>query len=219
MSRASRIVIADDHPIFRQGLRQVIEKDEELSVVGEAEDGEAALAQIDALQPDIVILDIDMPKLDGFQVVKKIHEKAISVKIIFLTMHKGEDMFNEALDLGVPGYVLKESAVVDIIQSIKGVVGGRNFISPQLMEYLLNRRNRADSLLKRKPSLHSLTPTEKKILLLISEHKTSREIAGELFISIRTVENHRNNICQKLELKGSHSLIKFALDNKSELRG
>jgi DNA-binding NarL/FixJ family response regulator len=219
MSRASRIVIADDHPIFRQGLRQVIEKDEELTVVGEAEDGEAALAQIHALQPDIVILDIDMPKLDGFQVVKKIHEKAISVKIVFLTMHKGEDMFNEALDLGVPGYVLKESAVVDIIQSIKSVVGGRNFISPQLMDYLLNRRNRADSLLKRKPSLHNLTPTEKKILLLISEHKTSREIAGELFISIRTVENHRNNICQKLELKGSHSLIKFALDNKSELRG
>ncbi len=219
MSCERRIVIADDHPIFRQGLRQVIEKDEQLCVVGEAEDGESAIAKIQELKPDIVILDIDMPKLDGFQVVKKMHEKTLSVKTIFLTMHKGEDMFNEALDLGVPGYVLKESAVVDIIQSIKTVASGKNFISPQLTDYLLNRRNRADSLLKRKPTLHNLTPTEKKILLLISEHKTSREIAAELFISIRTVENHRNNICQKLALKGSHSLIKFALDNKSELRG
>lgn len=219
MNRASRIVIADDHPIFRQGLRQVIEKDQELCVVGEAEDGQAALAQIQQLQPDIVILDIDMPKLDGFEVVKKIQEMALPVKTIFLTMHKGEDMFNEALDLGVPGYVLKESAVIDIIQSIKTIAAGKNFISPLLTDYLMNRRNRADSLLKRKPSLHNLTPTEKKILLLISEHKTSREIAADLFISIRTVENHRNNICQKLGLKGSHSLIKFALDNKSELRG
>jgi DNA-binding NarL/FixJ family response regulator len=219
MSCERRIVIADDHPIFRQGLRQVIEKDAELCVVGEAEDGEAAIARVHELQPDIVILDIDMPKLDGFQVVKKIHEKMLPVKTIFLTMHKGEDMFNEALDLGVPGYVLKESAVVDIIQSIKTVAAGKNFISPQLMDYLLNRRNRADALLKRKPSLQNLTPTEKKILLMISEHKTSREIATELFISIRTVENHRNNICQKLGLKGSHSLIKFALDHKSDLRG
>lgn len=219
MNRACRIVIADDHPIFRQGLRQVIEKDQELCVVGEAEDGQAALTQIQQLQPDIVILDIDMPKLDGFEVVKKIQEMALPVKTIFLTMHKGEDMFNEALDLGVPGYVLKESAVIDIIQSIKTIAAGKNFISPLLTDYLMNRRNRADSLLKRKPSLHNLTPTEKKILLLISEHKTSREIAADLFISIRTVENHRNNICQKLGLKGSHSLIKFALDNKSELRG
>src|ERR1044072_9821965 len=97
MSCERRIVIADDHPIFRQGLRQVIEKDAELCVVGEAEDGESAMAKIHELQPDIVILDIDMPKLDGFQVVKKIHENTLPVKTIFLTMHKGEDMFNEEI--------------------------------------------------------------------------------------------------------------------------
>jgi DNA-binding NarL/FixJ family response regulator len=113
--------------------------------------------------------------------------------------------------------VLKDSAVTDIVGSIRAALRGEHFISPQLSTFLLNRRGRAVSLLQQKPSLQQLTPTERRILGLIAENKTSKEIAGELFISIRTVENHRANICQKLELHGAHALLKFALEHTSEL--
>ncbi|MEW6127274.1 MAG: response regulator transcription factor [Acidobacteriota bacterium] len=217
MTSPLRIIIVDDHPIFRQGLRQVIEKHPEFSIIGEANDGESAIALIAETQPDVVILDIDMPKMDGFEVVKQLKEKALSTHIIFLTMHKSEEMFNEALNLGVKGYVVKESAVIDILQGIKTVYAGEFYFSPQLMAHLINRKKQITALYKQKPSLSTLTATERKILLMISEQKTSRQIADELYISIRTVENHRNNICHKLHLKGTHSLVKFALDNKSEL--
>ena len=132
-------------------------------------------------------------------------------------MHKDEDLFNEAMDAGAKGYVLKDSVVTDIIQSVRAAQEGRHFISPQLSSYLLNRNARAASLIKQKPGLNNLTPTERRILKLIAENKTSREIASELFISTRTVENHRANICAKLELHGAHALLKFALEHKSAL--
>ncbi len=138
-----RIVIADDHPIFRRGLRSVIETDQKLKIVAEAEDGEAALEQIQILQPEIAILDMEMPNRDGFEVMQEIQEKKLPVAVIFLTMHKDERFFNAALDQGAKGYVLKDSAATDIIASIKTVAAGQNFISPQLSTYLLNRRTRA----------------------------------------------------------------------------
>jgi DNA-binding NarL/FixJ family response regulator len=132
-------------------------------------------------------------------------------------MHRDEDIFNEALDLSVKGYVLKDSAVTDIVGSIRAVNAGQNYISPQLSNYLLSRSRRAAALIASRPSLTDLTPTERRILKLIAENKTSREIAGELFLSVRTVENHRAHICQKLELHGSHALLAFSLEHKSEL--
>jgi DNA-binding NarL/FixJ family response regulator len=132
-------------------------------------------------------------------------------------MHKDEDIFNAAMDAGVKGFVLKDSAVVDIRGSIHAVCAGQNYISPQLSTYLLQHARRAAALAQQKPALKQLTPTERRILKLIAEDKTSREIAGELFVSLRTVENHRANICAKLELHGAHALLKFALEHKSEL--
>ena len=116
-----RILIADDHPIFRQGLRQVIERDPRLRVIAEAEDGAAALALIETLQPQIALLDVDMPELDGFAVARRVREAGRSVTIVFLTMHKDEMHFNEALDLGALGYVLKDSAISDIVAGIRAV--------------------------------------------------------------------------------------------------
>ena len=132
-------------------------------------------------------------------------------------MHKDEDLFNEALDLGVKGYVLKDSAVTDIVGSLRAVNAGQNYISPQLSNYLLNRSTRAAKLIQERPSLKDLTPTEGRILKLIADNKTSRDIAGELFLSVRTIENHRAYMCEKLELHGSHALLAFALEHKSEL--
>ncbi len=120
-----RIVMADDHPIVRQGLRQMIETDKNLSIVAEAGDGETALDLIETHQPDVAVLDIDMPGMDGFAVVRGLQKKRINVEIVFLTMHSEEEIFQAAMDLGVKGYVLKDSAVTDIVSSIKAVAAGR----------------------------------------------------------------------------------------------
>jgi DNA-binding NarL/FixJ family response regulator len=211
------IVLADDHPIFRKGLRQIIESDNTLKILAEAEDGESALQKIIDLLPDIAILDLDMPVKNGFDVAKSIREQSLSTEIIFLTMYKEEDMFNEAMDLGVMGYVLKENATGDILQSIKTVHSGKHYISPNISEYLISRSERTRTFTKRTPLLEQLTPSERRVLKLISENKTSAEIALVLHISQKTVENHRLNITSKLHLQGSHSLLKFALENKSFL--
>ncbi len=217
MATETRVIIADDHPIFRQGLRQTIERERGLKVVAEAGDGRAALEEIRALSPDVAVLDIDMPELDGFGVARALQGEKLNVGIVFLTIHREEDFFNEAINLGAKGYVLKDSALSDIINCVKAVAAGRPYVSPALTSYLFNRQERAAALSQQKPELKDLSPTERRILKLIAEYKTSREIADELFISPRTVETHRTNICNKLELHGSHALMKFALAHKAEL--
>jgi DNA-binding NarL/FixJ family response regulator len=207
-----RIVIADDHPIFRKGLRQIIEMEPGLRVVAEASDGSEALTRITEQRPAVVVLDVDMPVMDGFEVVRAIRSQNLPVEIIFLTMHKDEDVFNEALNVSVRGYVVKDSAVTDIVGGIRAVAAGQSFISPSISGYLLNRTARVTPL-----GILDLTLHEKRILLLIADHLTNKEIATQLFVSHRTVENHRSNICNKLNLRGSHALLKFALDRKVQL--
>ena len=215
MASEIRILIADDHPIVRQGLRQAIEAFPELEIVGETSNGRVALERIEALRPGIAVLDIDMPEMDGFAVAREIRSRGLPVEIIFLTVYRDEGFFNEALRLGTKGYVLKDSAVTDIVSSIRAVARGDHFTSPALTSYLVKRRASASS--GRGPGLEDLTPTERKVLGLIAEYKTSREIGEALHISHRTVQAHRANICAKLELHGSHALMKFALDRKNEL--
>jgi len=211
-----RIVMADDHPIVRQGLRQMIEMDKNLSIVAEAGDGQTALDLIETHQPDVAVVDIDMPGMDGFAVVRGLQKKRINVEIVFLTMHSEEEIFQAAMDLGVKGYVLKDSAVTDIVSSIKAVAAGRPYLSPELSALLLKSR-RADKPESKQPGLHDLSPTEQRILRLIAEDKTSKEIAAALFISPRTVETHRANMSRKLNLHGSLALVKFAVTHKAEL--
>ena len=211
------LIIADDHPIVRQGLRQAIEADAALKVLTEAGDGRAALEAIEKYQPQVAVLDIDMPLMDGFAVARAVREKKLNVEMVFLTIQRDEDMVNEAVNLGVKGYVLKDSALTDIVSCIKSVAGGQHYASSALTSYLVKRSSRAAALTEEKTGIKDLTPTERRVLKLIAEYKTSKEIAEELFISYRTVETHRANICQKLDLRGSHVLIKFALAHKSEL--
>ena len=212
-----RIIIADDHPIFRKGLRHAIETDRELEIVGEAQDGMQALELIEELKPAVIVLDIEMPRKTGLEVARDIQKRNLPVEIIFLTMYKDEDMFNEAMSLGVKGYVLKECAVSDLAMSVKTVIAGHHFISPAVSELLVNRNDRARVLVRRRPQMEDLTVTEKKVLRLIAENKTSKEIAISLHVSYRTIENHRSNICNKLDIHGSHSLLKFAIEHKSFL--
>ncbi|MCX6150793.1 MAG: response regulator transcription factor [Ignavibacteriales bacterium] len=213
MQKKVSIVIADDHPIFRKGLSEIISSEESFIISAETGDGKTAVKLIEKLKPDVAILDIRMPGLTGFEVVNTLRGKEIGVKIIFLTMHKEEEVFFHAMDIGVSGYVLKESATDDIIECIKGVINGKHYISPQISDLLLNREKLSKDKIE-KTGLNKLSPSERLVLKLISEKKTSKEIADVLFISKRTVENHRMNICNKLELHGINSLIKFAIENK-----
>jgi len=217
MSGEIKLFIADDHPIFRQGLKQIIEKDAQLKVVGEADDGDAALERLTQCGAQIAILDVDMPNKDGFEVVREMRRQRMRVEVVFLTMYKDERFLNAALDLGVRGYVLKDSAVTEIVNCIRSVAAGRDYVSPQLSSFLINRHHRGSQLADAKPELDQLSPTERRVLRLIGQYKTSKEIAGELLISVRTVEHHRANIAEKLELKGSHVLLKFAVEHQSEI--
>ncbi len=217
MPRDIKVLIADDHPIFRAGLRQVIERDPRITVAAEADDGQAALDALPGCGADVALLDVDMPVMDGFQVTQAIREKRLAVDVIILTMHKDERFLNAALDLGVKGYLIKDSAAADVITCIKTVVEGREFISPQLTGLLLKRVRRAASLVEHSPGFESLSPAERRVLRLVGEYKTSKEIADVLCLSVRTVEFHRARICEKLELKGAHALIKFAVEHRSHL--
>jgi DNA-binding NarL/FixJ family response regulator len=210
-----RILIADDHPMLRKGLRLTIEEDPGLKVVGEVADGEAALALLIKLRPEIAVLDIEMPKLDGLGVAREAIRQGLAVKTIFLTLHMDEDMFNAALELGSKGYILKDSAAQEIVAGIRTVAEGRPYFSSAIAAQMLGRRetpNRApkDSLARQ------LSPTERRIMQLIANGKSSKEIGSELSIHYRTVENHRTNICRKLSLdgEGANALLRFALQHK-----
>jgi DNA-binding NarL/FixJ family response regulator len=213
MKEEIRLIIADDHSNFRQGLRQAVEADPRIKILAEAEDGETALAQIRAHRPDVALLDLALPRLDGFGVARSLRETPLTTRLIYLTAQRDEPRFNEALRLGAEGYLIKEAAAADVVNAIRAVAAGQPYISPALSALLLARAQRASA----EPDLRRLTVTERRVLGLLAEYKTSKEIASLLGVSTRTIDNHRANICLKLELRGAHALVKFALDHKSAL--
>jgi DNA-binding NarL/FixJ family response regulator len=212
-----RILIADDHPIFRHGLRQLIEKESHIRVVAEVDNGESALESIAAHRPDIAILDVDMPRKDGFAVARELLDLHSPTRVIFLTLYKDAMHLDEGLRLGIKGYVIKDSAATDITRCIEAVAAGNTFVSVALSVYLQNRGKGTKVVLPASDGLRGLTATERHILFLLAGYKTNREIAVRLFVSVRTVENHRANICAKLSLHGTHALMKYALKHLSEL--
>lgn len=219
MSDKVRVLIVDDHPLYRQGLRQVIESNPNFELVGEAERGEEALRLIESLRPTLAVLDVGLPDITGLEVAAQVQAQRWPVAVVILTMLKDELAFNKAMSLGVQGYVLKENAVTEIIACISAVAAGQPYISPSLSGYLLRRHERVAGLSEQKPGINDLTMAERRILKRIADKKTSKEIAAELFISPRTVETHRANIGTKLALKGNNSLLQFALENRELLSG
>ena len=217
LTRHTTVLIADDHPIFRRGLCDIIAGDATLRLVGEAGDGEEAWRLIQELKPAVAVLDVHMPNRSGIQLAHLVSQQRLSVALIILTMDGEEGLLHEALNLGVNGYLLKESAVTELLQAVHRVAGGDCYITPSLSGALVRRNAAHEALREQKPGLDKLSPTERRILKLISEDRTSKEIAELLECSVRTVETHRQNISCKLELSGSHSLLRFAFDHKAEL--
>jgi DNA-binding NarL/FixJ family response regulator len=211
---ATRVVIADDHVLLRGGLRQAIEGDRRFVVVGEADNGEDALAQIDAQSPDIAVLDIRMPKLDGFAVARELRTRRPDVAVVFLTLHEDEALLDAALDLGARGYLLKASAVGEVIEGLLAVAEGKHYVAQALTGRLIERRMEAAA---RPSPLAALTPAERRVLARIADYRSNKQIAAELFVHHRTIETHRANISQKLELRGHNALLRFALAHKDEL--
>ena len=218
MTATIKVFVADDHQIFRQGLIKLLESESSINIVGENGDGAEAFQLIKQLTPDIAILDISMPRMNGLEIVKQIKKQDLPVEFIILTMYDDEEYFNEAVDRGVKGYLLKDNAISDLLNCVKAVTQGKYYVSPLISEYLINRERKIRKFQNENPGINILTETEKRILILIAENKTSKEIADFLFISYRTVQNHRTNICNKLSLKGQNRLLQFAIENKHLLR-
>jgi DNA-binding NarL/FixJ family response regulator len=217
VKQETTILIVDDHPLLRRGVRDVLQENPSFRITGEAADGEEAARLAGSLKPDIAIVDIDMPRMNGLELLRSFRQLPVPVKSIILTMYKEEDMFNAAMDLGAKAYVVKDNAATDILAALEKVMRGETFLSPVMRDAGRRRSDRVQELLLSKPQIETLTASERRILKLIGEDYTSKEIANLLNLSVRTVDNHRQNICRKLNLHGSHSLLKFAFDNSSYL--
>lgn len=204
-------ILADDHPIFRKGLAEILSAVDDLEIIAELPDGMLAYQSIIAKRPDLAILDIEMPGLSGLDICRKVMSEKSETKFIVLTMHRDKNFFNDAMNIGVMGYLLKDHAIDELITCVHKVLKGQKFVSPGLEKFLVSSEQ-ADV-----PQLALLTPTEKVILKLIADAKTSGEIAQLLFVSPNTVDNHRSNMVKKLGLEGKNSLLKFAIRYKDLL--
>jgi len=207
------ILIADDHPLFRAGVKQTLEKLETAEIY-EAEDGDKALQIIREIEPDVAVIDLRMPGKTGLDILSELYNSGVTTKIILLTMHKNVNYFYKAVSLGVKGYLLKETAVQDLVEAVKTVHSGGTFISSRLKALIESGKTDEYQNKLLIDSVNSLTSSERQIMKLLSEWKTNCEIADILFNSTRTIENHRANISDKLNLHGAHSLIQFAIENR-----
>lgn len=217
MSKEVKIFIADDHPIFREGLLKIIEKENSFKVIGSASSGTNAWEFIKQKKPAVVILDISMPGLNGLEVAKLIKENELDTYTVILTMYNDPEYLDTALENGVTGYLLKDSTLNEIIDCIKTVITGGYYISKELQEHLIHGakiKHTRDDVIN---MMAALSPAEKNIMKLLSQNKTSMQIAKEMFISYRTVQNHRTNISNKLGIHGHNALLMFAVKIKSYL--
>ncbi len=203
MHKRLDIIVVDDHPIFLMGLVEVLKSELKNCQIRSYMSSLKALEDSRDLAPDFAVLDLDMPEMNGIALASRLKQACPSIKIIILTMHKEPDVIRSLIAQGVDGYVFKDDAVNEVVMAIDFVLEGKQFISSTEIKNPFVPTE-----------LQSLTKMEGLILKMIANGKSSREIAEDLFISIKTVNNHRNNISRKLQLKGSNSLLKFALDNK-----
>lgn len=208
-----KLIIADDHPIFLKGLNSIIAEDNSLEIIGEALNGEQALNLIKLKKPDIAILDIDMPILSGIEVAKKIKELKLKTEIVILTIHKDKVYFDKAIEYGIKAYLLKQNVANNLIECLKKVAENEYYIGNDLSKYLIENIKEK----YKKEEINTLTNAEREILKLVGENLTSSQIAEKKFISKRTVENHKYNICKKLNLQGPHALLLYAIQHKSNL--
>lgn len=205
MNKNLKIIVVDDHPIFLKGLVDVLSEELPNSEIISCKSSKEALNQIIQINPNIAIFDLDMPEMNGIELARAVRKELADLKIIMLTMHKESEIIQSVMSSGINGYVFKDDAVNDLVLAIESVFNGEQFISKS-NEFLF-KNNHSDLM-------QNLTKTECVVLKLIAEQKTSKAIANFMFVSPKTIDNHRSNISKKLDITGSNSLIKFAINNK-----
>jgi two-component system response regulator NreC len=209
-----RVFLVDDHTVVRQGLRRILESDDEIEIVGEAGDGRTAIDLVQKLRPHVVVMDVAMPELNGIEATRQILKRVEGVKVLVLSMH-GDDVYvRQALKAGARGYLLKDSEDLDLIKAVKAIRGGGSFFSPPVSKVVLSGYlgDKADG--DAEDSVARLTDREREVLQLIAEGKTNKEVAHSLSVSVNTVETHRKHIMEKLDLHNTAELVRFAIRTK-----
>ena len=206
-----RVLLAEDHTIVRKGLRSLLAAEEDLEIVGEAENGREAVEKVDALAPDIVLMDISMPGLNGLEATRHIKKHAPKIKILILTMHTDEEYVFQILQAGASGYLLKQSAIEELVSAIRVVWRGESYLSPSISKTVIDGYLKHAGPAKTDETYSVLTGREGEILQLLAEGSSTREIAATLCISVKTVETHRSHIMEKLNLHNTAELVKYAI--------
>ena len=210
-----KIILADDHQIVRDGIKALLEKENNIKIIDEAADGEELLDKVKQHKPDIVLMDISMPKISGIEATKILSAKNPDVKVLILSMYLNEDFILNAIKSGAKGYLPKNTTKTELIEAINTINSGNEFFSQKVSSVIINSYVKKEKNEDEKKYItKNLTAREIQIFKLFAEGYTNKEIADKLFISIRTVESHKNHIMKKFELKNTVQLIKFALKNK-----
>ena len=209
-----RVLLADDHGVVRKGLRFLLERQPDMEVIGEAADGREAVRLTESLNPDIVIMDIAMPLLNGIEATAQMVRRAPNVGVIILSMHSDEDYLLSALNAGAKGYLLKESAEVDVVRAIQAVHKGAPYFSPEIAKTMLEDYMRFLQQRNLQDSYDLLTEREKEVLQLLAEGKSNKEVATLLEVSVNTVDSHRMHLMQKLNLHNTAEIVLYAVRKK-----
>jgi len=208
-----RILVADDHTLLRNGIRALLEDEQDIVVVGEAEDGREVVRLVNQLKPNVVLMDIAMPLLNGLEATRQIKREHPEIKVLVLTMYDHEEYFREMLEAGAAGYIIKRAAANELVAAIRAVYNGEAVLSPAITRLLLEDYLSRD-IHKSENDANSLSSREREVLQLIAEGKTSKEIAEILNLSVKTVQSHRTSLMQKLDLHDRGDLIKYAIQKK-----
>jgi len=211
MREKKKIVIAEDHRLLREGLKALLNASEKFEIVAEAEDGLEAVRHVDKFKPDIVLLDLNMPKMNGLSALKEIKSRFKETKILALTVHESEEYILEALRLGANGYCLKNAGRNELLSAIENILAGRSYLSPGVSEKVLQGYLEERKTVKSRSSWDTLTQREKDVLKMIGEDYKNKEIADFLCISVKTVEKHRSNLMKKLDMHSVSALTAFAI--------
>jgi len=209
-----RILLADDHQLFRQGIKTLLNAETDLSVVGEASNGGEAIERAAELRPDVVVMDVSMPGMSCFEATRQIRKARPETKVLFLTMYDDEDYLVESMEVGASGYVLKDSPAPQLSTAVRDVNRGGSYLSPRMLSQLVDDFRSRVKTQTRMPRFATLTPREREVLKLLAEGNSVKEIAQDLNLAVKTVEAHKFNLMRKLDIHNKAQLVQYAIQKK-----